>query len=95
MWLIQISVAGATGTGESPGGCLLDLKPEPSMGKPEQNSKEQGAGESQGGAYPNPHDGKDEDGAFEGFLGHGGQSDIAYEGLEIPNATNEKQGEEE
>ena len=37
-----------------------------------------GAGESGGGAYPNPHDGggKPDD----GFMGHGGQSEIAYHG---------------
>ena len=35
-------------------------------------------GESQGGAYPNPHTGHGEDKG--GFLGHGGQSDIDYSG---------------
>ena len=35
-------------------------------------------GESQGGAYPNPHTGqKPTEG---GFMGHGGQSDMTYRG---------------
>jgi hypothetical protein len=38
-------------------------------------------GESQGGAYPNPHTGKDK-GGFDG-----GQSDKNYEGPENPNST--------
>jgi hypothetical protein len=37
------------------------------------------SGESGGGAYPNPHTGK-KDHPGEGFLGHGGQTDIAYHG---------------
>jgi hypothetical protein len=36
-------------------------------------------GESGGGAYPNPHTGKDGAGD-EGFMGHGGQTDIDYHG---------------
>ena len=35
-------------------------------------------GESQGGAYPNPHTGKEEAGKSAGF--HGGQSGTAYHG---------------
>lgn len=34
--------------------------------------------ESQGGAYPNPHTGKEDAGKSEGF--HGGQSKTAYHG---------------
>ena len=41
-------------------------------------------GESQGGAYPNPHSGK-ERGGFDG-----GQSDKKYEGPDNPNATTRK-----
>ena len=40
-------------------------------------------GESGGGAYPNPHTGSEGSGDNNdpgGFLGHGGQSDIAYHG---------------
>ena len=37
-----------------------------------------GAGESGGGAYPNPHAGKKPDQG--GYMGHGGQSDMAYHG---------------
>lgn len=35
-----------------------------------------GGGESGGGAYPNPHTGKDGDGDFGGFTGHGGQTHL-------------------
>jgi hypothetical protein len=38
------------------------------------------AGESGGGSYDNPHTGKDSKGNFGGFMGHGGQTDIAYHG---------------
>jgi hypothetical protein len=37
-----------------------------------------GGGDSQGGAYPNPHTGKKPKGG--GFMGHGGQSEMAYHG---------------
>lgn len=36
-----------------------------------------GGGESAGGAYPNPHTGAKAKG---GFMGHGGQSEMAYHG---------------
>lgn len=36
------------------------------------------SGESAGGAYPNPQDGKDE--KQDGVLGHGGQTEIDYSG---------------
>lgn len=35
-------------------------------------------GESSGGGYANPHEGKEP--KNQGFMGHGGQSDIAYHG---------------
>jgi hypothetical protein len=39
------------------------------------------AGESAGGAYPNPHTGKGgEDDVGGGFMGHGGQSGMEYSG---------------
>jgi hypothetical protein len=41
-------------------------------------SKSAGGGESDGGAYPNPHTGKEPAGG--GFMGHGGQTEIAYSG---------------
>ena len=56
------------------------------MPETRQNPKQKGAGESQGGAYPNPHDGKDE-GGF-----HGGQSDMGYSGPDNPNATKDDEG---
>jgi len=38
-------------------------------------------GESAGGAYPNPHTGKDDGGKSPGdFLGHGGQTEQSYHG---------------
>jgi hypothetical protein len=37
-----------------------------------------GGGDSGGGAYPNPHTGKE--GGNDGFLGHGGQTDMPYHG---------------
>jgi hypothetical protein len=55
--------------------------------EPEIASRKGGAGESGGGAYPNPYTGKEKKGNFGGFLGHGGQTHIAYEGPDNPNAT--------
>lgn len=45
----------------------------------------QQGGESAGGAYPNPHSGKEERGesgkdAGGGFMGHGGQTEMNYHG---------------
>lgn len=39
----------------------------------------QGGGESGGGAYPNPHSGK-EGGGKDGFAGTGGQTEMPYHG---------------
>lgn len=38
-----------------------------------------GKGQSGGGAYPNPRAGK-KAGGRDGFMGHGGQSEMAYHG---------------
>ena len=38
----------------------------------------EGAGDSGGGAYPNPHSGKKATNG--GFLGHGGQTEMPYHG---------------
>ena len=38
-----------------------------------------GGGDSGGGAYPNPHSGK-EGGGNEGYMGHGGQTEMPYHG---------------
>lgn len=38
-----------------------------------------GGGQSGGGAYPNPHSGK-EGGKNEGWMGHGGQTEMPYHG---------------
>jgi hypothetical protein len=47
-------------------------------------------GESSGGAYPNPHTGKEAEGS--GSQSHGGQTEIAYYGGDNPNATTEGRG---
>jgi hypothetical protein len=60
----------ASGDGDGAGG--------DSGGQP-QVSGRQASGESGGGAYPNPHTGKDDHPA-DGFLGHGGQTDMDYRG---------------
>jgi hypothetical protein len=65
------------------------------MPDPKDNPKQQGAGESQGGAYPNPHRGKEPEGGPDTFLGHGGQTDIDYEGPDNPNATTDETKDEE
>ncbi|HYW17622.1 MAG TPA: hypothetical protein VE891_15895 [Allosphingosinicella sp.] len=39
----------------------------------------QGGGDSGGGAYPNPHSGKD-GGGKDGFTGTGGQTEMPYHG---------------
>ena len=46
--------------------------------KVERDTGTRGAGQSGGGAYPTPHDGKK--GKSDGFFGHGGQSDMDYHG---------------
>jgi hypothetical protein len=48
------------------------------VGEPSPSDRS-GGGESGGGAYPNPHTGKD-DHPGEGFMGHGGQTEINYHG---------------
>ena len=41
----------------------------------------EGGGDSGGGAYPNPHTGKEGEGSHkEGWMGHGGETDQAYYG---------------
>ena len=50
-------------------------------GDPEARQEYQGresGGDSGGGAYPNPHSGKD--GGSGGFMGHGGQTEMPYHG---------------
>lgn len=45
---------------------------------PEQYNGRTGGGESGGGAYPNPHSGKEPEN--DGFMGHGGQTEQPYYG---------------
>ncbi len=49
----------------------------------------EGGGDSGGGAYPNPHTGKS-GGEAEGFMGHGGQTHMDYEGGSNSNAPTTK-----
>jgi hypothetical protein len=52
-------------------------------GGPEEMEKmngRQGGGDSGGGAYPNPHSGKEGKGSREGYMGHGGQTEMPYHG---------------
>ena len=60
----------ADGSG-GPGAALARENDPPSEGRPDMNDN---GGQSEGGAYPNPHAGKDE------RQFHGGQSDAAYFG---------------
>ena len=51
-------------------------------GDPERHAEmsgRSGGGDSGGGAYPNPHTGK-QGGGNDGFLGHGGQTEMPYHG---------------
>lgn len=49
----------------------------PSADRPDMDDN---AGESGGGAYPNPHNDPDNADPENGFIGHGGQSDMRYYG---------------
>ena len=49
----------------------------PSAGRPDM---EDNAGDSGGGPYPSPHDDADKADPEDGFMGHGGQSDMRYFG---------------
>ena len=56
-----------------------DAKPKAGDGVTDPSGK--GDSESSGGAYPNPHTGKDkQDDVGGGFMGHGGQSHVTYSG---------------
>ena len=57
----------------------------PDSGKEGQIHGRSVEGESGGGAYPNPHSGKEPTNT--GLFGHGGQTEIAYHGSSNPNAT--------
>ena len=65
---------GSNGVGEE----LAEEKNPPSAGRPDMQDNR---GQSGGGAYPNPHSGKEEEGGF-----HGGQSDPRYFGDGEPGA---------
>lgn len=59
-----------------------DGKPHPRRHSSDPEAREEfqgrsGGGDSSGGAYPNPHGGTK---AKDGFMGHGGQSEMAYHG---------------
>jgi hypothetical protein len=50
--------------------------------EPEAQTGRKGGGQAGGGAYPNPHTGKSDQGGggTEGFMGHGGQTEMPYHG---------------
>jgi len=48
-----------------------------------------GGGDSGGGAYPNPHTGKQPKKG--GFMSTGGKSEMGYEGGDNPNATTQQE----
>ena len=58
---------------------MTDRTTERDQAEAERQTGRKGAGESGGGAYPNPHTGK-EDGKMGGFQGHGGSSEMEYHG---------------
>ncbi len=49
----------------------------PSAARPDM---EENRGQSGGGAYPNPHNDPEDAKPEDGFMGHGGQSDMRYYG---------------
>jgi hypothetical protein len=49
------------------------------MAEDDKHNGRQGGGDSGGGAYPNPHSGKD-GGGKDGFTGTGGQTEMPYHG---------------
>ncbi|HEX8554407.1 MAG TPA: hypothetical protein VF695_06845 [Sphingomonas sp.] len=79
---------------------MADTQPNQAMGNGkaprqtdgvEETHGKSGGSESQGGAYPNPHTGKD-GGDQSGFMGHGGQTGMEYSGTGAtgdPDAENE------
>jgi len=65
-------------TDKQPMQAMADGKGDHDDGIENAPGKRAGGSESSGGAYPNPHTGKS--GKNSGFMGHGGQTDIAYHG---------------
>ena len=70
----------STDTPDNPGswGAAGDL----ARGNPDKQEKfngSMGGGQAGGGAYPNPHTGK-EGGGNDGYMGHGGQTEMPYHG---------------
>jgi hypothetical protein len=59
------------------GSSLKDRESVPSAGRPDMNEN---AGQSGGGAYPHPKNDPEEAEPEDGFMGHGGQSDMRYYG---------------
>ncbi|MGE5563836.1 MAG: hypothetical protein ACM3ZV_11105 [Bacillota bacterium] len=66
----------ADGTG-GPGTAVANENDPPSAGRPDM---EDNPGESGGGPYPSPHNDPQKADAEDGFMGHGGQSDMRYYG---------------
>jgi hypothetical protein len=61
----------------------MTTDPKPSAREQRETERQTGrsdGGQSGGGAYPNPHAGKEGDGASGGLMGHGGQTEMPYHG---------------
>ncbi|SEM96226.1 hypothetical protein SAMN05192583_1678 [Sphingomonas gellani] len=74
---VPTPVAGGDKNKGAPDGVNSD--PGAPQGAAASGGGESDGGESDGGAYPNPHTGK-KGGEQGGFMGHGGQTEIAYSG---------------
>jgi hypothetical protein len=86
-----MQASGAGGVGRE----IAEEENPPSADRPDMADN---AGQSGGGAYPNPHNDPDDADPEGGFMGHGGQSDMRYYGdgepgsdsiAEADNAVNE------
>ncbi|MFN3945980.1 MAG: hypothetical protein ACK4K7_13735 [Allosphingosinicella sp.] len=61
----------------------MTIDPKPSAreeAEAEHQAGRSGGGQSGGGAYPNPHAGKEDSATGGGFMGHGGQTGMEYHG---------------
>lgn len=58
---------------------MAEERRESGKGEEEFNGRT-GGGDSGGGAYPNPHTGKEGKDTGGGFMGHGGQTEMPYHG---------------
>jgi hypothetical protein len=73
-----MQAAGTDGVGRE----IADEQEPPSAGRPDMDRN---AGQSGGGAYPNPHNDPESADPDDGFMGHGGQSNMRYYGAGEPD----------